>query len=100
MDKPNAYGDALQIVDFLKRLIDERLDAAFERHQRQRATLDTEPGPAGDFLTRTEAARFLKISAGSIDNYRRSGRLEAHRFGKSVRFRRADLENLAQKGNR
>ena len=58
---------------------------------------DTEPGEAGDLLTKKQAAAFLQCSQSALDNWRRMGRLKAHKLNgkKAVRFSRADLVALA-----
>lgn len=42
-------------------------------------------------ITKSELAKHLKCSQGTIDNYRRQGRIRSHGFGRSVLF---DLDEV------
>jgi excisionase family DNA binding protein len=44
------------------------------------------------YLTRKEAATFLKISLPTLNNYTKSGRIIGFRIGSRVLFKLADLE--------
>lgn len=86
---------------WLQFFIDERLDAALERHAtRHPQYADDAPGEASPtYVDKRAAARLLDCSVSSIDNFRRSGKLKAHRIGrKAVRFLRADVLALADGG--
>jgi len=48
-------------------------------------------------LNKKEAANLLGVSVSTIDNMRRDGFLTPYRFGKAVRFRMSDLEDLAER---
>lgn len=44
-----------------------------------------------EFLTKAEAADYLKVSTRTIDRMRSAGELPAFRLRRSVRFRRSDV---------
>ena len=44
------------------------------------------------YLTRKEAAKFLKISVPTLHNYTMTGRLNAFRMGRRVLYKMEDLE--------
>lgn len=48
-------------------------------------------------INKKEAANLLGVSVSTIDNMRRDGFLIPYRFGKAVRFRLSDLDELAEK---
>lgn len=48
------------------------------------------------YLTRTEAAQYLRISPVSLWKQRKSGRLQAMKVGGKILFTRRDLDKLAQ----
>lgn len=54
-----------------------------------------EPDPE-QLLTKKEAAKLLKCSTSTIDNYRRAGVLVFTKLGRSVKFRREDILALAK----
>jgi len=47
------------------------------------------------WLTRKEAANYLKVCLATIDNAVRDGRLEKFKCNRSTKFRRSDLDKLA-----
>ena len=49
------------------------------------------------WLTTAEAAEYLKVSRPTIFRWMRSGRLSFHKLGKATRFRRDDLDRVAEK---
>lgn len=51
-------------------------------------------------MTKKEAAELLNISQSTIDNYRKSGVLEAIKIGKAVRFRRKELQAILNHRNK
>jgi excisionase family DNA binding protein len=55
------------------------------------------PAPASILLTPREAASEFRCSERHLYNLRRRGVLPSVKLGKSVRFRRADLESLAER---
>ena len=48
------------------------------------------------WMTSEEAARFLRISVGSLRNYVWKGELPFYRFKRRLRFKKSDLEKLLQ----
>lgn len=55
----------------------------------------TPTDPTDRFLTVEEASKMLGISPSTIRNYRKAGSLKPVRFGRAVRYRYADLVELA-----
>lgn len=47
-----------------------------------------------EWITAEEAAGFLKMSRRSLYQHLRNGKLDCHRFGRKIRFRRRDLNAL------
>lgn len=45
-----------------------------------------------EHLTRKEAARYLRISLVTLNEYTRHGKVKAHRIGARVLYRRSDLD--------
>ena len=45
----------------------------------------------GIYLTKQEAAKLLKVSPGSIDNYRRRGQIQSYQIGRNVLFKEEEL---------
>ena len=50
-----------------------------------------------EWLTISEAADYLKVSKPTIFRWMRTGRLSFYKFGKSTRFKREQLDLVAQK---
>jgi excisionase family DNA binding protein len=77
------------------RPVGHRLSVA--RHicfRRERAVSTTTVSP---WLTADEAAEYLQVTRRTLDRYRTEGRIPAYRVGpRAVRFKRADLDALAQ----
>lgn len=46
------------------------------------------------WLTRAEAAQYLKISIRSVDRLREQSRITPYRLGRAVRYRRRDLDKV------
>lgn len=46
------------------------------------------------YLTRKEAAQFLRCSLPTLDKYRRSGTLTAHKIGAKVLFNQEELKRV------
>ena len=61
-------------------------------------TMATEVGPASPWLTKAEAAAYMRVEPRTIDRWVRAGRLTRHRVQgvQSVRFARAELDALVQ----
>jgi excisionase family DNA binding protein len=60
---------------------------------------DTAPetGQAEQWLTIKEASRYLKVSQQTIFRWMRSGKLSFFKIGNATRFRRSNLDMLAEK---
>jgi excisionase family DNA binding protein len=67
--------------------------------------LNAQPAPRRDnapdkeaatFVTKLEAARLISVCPSTIDNAARDGRLKRHYVGKSVRFEREQVLQLAK----
>jgi len=56
--------------------------------------------PSEGYMTRLEAAEYLKIAVKTIDNLRRAGKLPAYKILDLVRFKKADLDKLIKKYTR
>jgi excisionase family DNA binding protein len=53
-----------------------------------------EPQQAQDeLLTRKEAARYLRLSLVTLNEYTRHGKVRSHRIGARVLYRRSDLDS-------
>ena len=50
-----------------------------------------------EFLTISEAAKYLKLSIPIVRNYLKSGRLPGYRNGKLIRLKRTDLDAFFKK---
>lgn len=51
---------------------------------------------SSDFVTKKEAANILSCSISTIDNYRRSGKLNRYNVGSAVRFKRAEIISIIE----
>ena len=85
-------------LDVLAAFIDARLDAAFERNAHKLGAIqDNVPGQAASpFVTKREAAGVLRCSPGTVSNLARAGKLKRLYVGKSLRFSRSEVLNLAR----
>lgn len=54
-------------------------------------------GPDNDWLTVKEAADYLKVSEQTIFRWMRTGKVSFFKFGSSTRFRRSNLDLVAEK---
>ena len=82
----------------LETIFDARLKVALKglalQTPRQR---DDEPGQASpNYVTKREAARLISVCISTIDNAARAGKLKRHYVGKSVRFLRTEVLELAK----
>ncbi|ANL28592.1 transcriptional regulator protein [Rhizobium phaseoli] len=71
-----------------------------EHVNRKKASSWNSPAPTSVvFLTTAQAAEYLNISAKTLHNWRVTGRegLRFYRFGRAVRYSRADLDAFAGK---
>jgi excisionase family DNA binding protein len=54
-----------------------------------------EPG-GDDLLNKLDVAQWLDVSVGTVDNLRRTGKLQAIKVGSKVRFKRRDVESYLE----
>lgn len=75
----------------------QRLEAVIEaKISHMQPSVPSDPLP--EFLTRKEAAAFLKCAPASVDNWTRSGLLRKHYVGgRTPRFHRDELRNFFKK---
>lgn len=73
--------------------LETKIDELREYNQEQMQ----QEGETDRLLNKKESANLLGVSVSTIDNMRRDGFLIPYRFGKAVRFRLSDLEELAEK---
>lgn len=57
-------------------------------------------GKDANLMTRTEACKFLDVTAATLYNWNKRGYLESIHIGRLVRYRRADVEALARSNKR
>ena len=77
----------------LEELIKKCVNACLQENGRGQAK--EQPKDGDELLTKQEAAKLLKVSVSTIENYGRSGMLEKHYIGRSVRFKRRDVLLIA-----
>ena len=77
----------------LEELIKKCVNACLQENGRGQA--EEQPKDENELLTKQEAAKLLKVSVSTIENYGRSGMLEKHYIGRSVRFKRRDVLLIA-----
>ena len=53
--------------------------------------LSTKEDPPDEFLTSKQVCKLLKISLSTINNWRSSGKLKAHKLGNRILFRREEI---------
>lgn len=82
----------------LEALVIDCVQVCLKRHAAQQPVRrGDEPGPAmPPYVSKREAARLLMCSTSSIDNYARAGKLQRCYVGKSVKFNRQAVLDLAQ----
>lgn len=82
----------------LEALVIDCVQVCLKRHAAQQpAQPDAIPGVASPlYASKRESARILGCSQGTLDNYRRAGKLKAYKLGKSVKFLRNDILALAK----
>jgi excisionase family DNA binding protein len=84
-------------LDDIEAIIVKNVNKALEAHGLTPTAIGT--NDENQFLTKEEAAKILKVSVGSLDNWDKSGVLKASRIGSMVRYKRADIEQaLKTKG--
>lgn len=82
---------ATMTADELKTLIHSVISETLQNHQPAAPTAD----PMPEFLTRKQAAAFLKCAVASIDNWSRAGLLKKHFIGgRTPRFSRDELRSV------
>ncbi len=47
-----------------------------------------------EFLTREDAAKLLKVSLNSLDNYRRENKIPTYRIGGNIRLKKSDIHKF------
>jgi len=83
MNPTFALIDAEQFFQRLEDLISRKFSEA-QAQAEQKAALP-------ELLTRAQAAEFLNVSRGTIDNLARAGLLQKHYLGSVPRFKREEL---------
>lgn len=53
-----------------------------------------------EYLTRNETSKFLKISLPTLSKYCQDGRIKSYRIGRSIRFKKTEIEQLIDKSLR
>lgn len=74
-----------------------------EEEVRRLVTNLTPPKPDDELLTIKDACDFLKVSKVSLHKWKREGKIEYHRFGSRIRFKKSELLALSRpkkKGNK
>lgn len=61
--------------------------------------LDARTAP-GEWMTAEEAAAYLRLTLGALYQRRQRGQIKAYRLGRSLRFRRRDLDALPSRDGR
>lgn len=69
----------------------QRLEESLTRLLTQHNSEKPDPEQLPELFSRTEAAEFLKVSLGTIDNLSRAGLLQKHYLGNMPRFKREEL---------
>lgn len=82
----------------LEALVIDCVQVCLKRHAAQQpAKRDDVPGQAGaNYVTKKQAAQILSICTSTVDNAARSGKLKRFYVGKSVRFERLQVLELAK----
>ena len=74
----------------VRNLLREELESFFIQKETEKETKQPEPQP--EYITKKEAAKLLKCSIATIDNYRRNGKLKRYNhLGHLVRFKRSEV---------
>lgn len=76
----------------IKNIVEQAVLKAFENHQAPKRP-SSEPDP---YLNKKEAAKLLRCSVSTVDNYRRAGTLKRYNIGSSVRFKRSELLEMIE----
>lgn len=84
----------------LKEILNDILPEALERALEKKHFLYRQEKEAEKFLTRQEAALFLKQSLSSINNRIRDGKIPVKRLGRRILISEAELLKSLQQPNR
>ena len=85
----NLVFTQLSILE-VRNLLREELEIFFIQKEAEKETKQPEPQP--EYITKKEAAKLLKCSIATIDNYRRNGKLKRYNhLGHIVRFKRSEV---------
>lgn len=76
-------------LDDIEAIIVKNVNKALEAHGLTAGTIGT--NDENQFLTKDEAAKILKVSIRSLDNWTKGGILKATRIGSMVRYKREDI---------
>lgn len=87
----NPFEAIERIESTLRRIEHDTLPSLLKRILGQGASHD---GQIEKLISKRDAARLLGCSVSTIDNLRRSGKLELVKVGKSARFRLSDLQSI------
>ncbi len=82
-------------VNELEAMIVNCVNACLRTHEGKKTL--TEPENMEQLITKKEAAKLLSVHVSTIDNLRRDGSLTRYNIGKSARFKRGDIYELANK---
>lgn len=77
----------------LKELIESAVEKGVKNYTESQNTEKEE----SQFLTKEEAAKYLKVSVGTLDNWNKSGILKWKKVGAMVRYRVADINEALKK---
>jgi excisionase family DNA binding protein len=73
--------------EVLRGIVKEAVKEALAQHNPEKP----DPEQLPELFSRKEAAEFLKVSLGTIDNLSRDGLLQKHYLGNMPRFKREEL---------
>ena len=77
----------------VQQLFRKELEEYFSKNPLTSMPKKSEPN---DYVTKKEAAKLLSCSVSTIDNYRRSGKLNRYNVGSAVRFKRAEIISIIE----
>ena len=78
----------------LRHVVEDAVHRVLDQRQAETHPV-TATDPTDRYLTVEEASKMLGLSPSTIRNYRNAGALKPVRFGRAVRYRYADLLELA-----
>ena len=85
-------------IDEMEAIIVKNVNKALEAHGLTAGAIGT--NDENQFLTKDEAAKIIKVSVGSIDNWTKAGILKATRIGSMVRYKREDINEALNRRNK